>query len=80
MDLTVTPPKLTVWIATVHGSPHVAETVQHILEQGRKTGMVQPITTKLSVGSEGGVGVVAHHDKTLTQILIQTNDDLIKPC
>jgi hypothetical protein len=43
--------------------PHVAKTVQHVSEQGSKAGTVQPITTKPSVGSEGGVGVVVHLSK-----------------
>jgi hypothetical protein len=34
--------------------------VKHILEQGRKAGTVQPITTEPSVGPEGGVRVVIH--------------------
>jgi hypothetical protein len=63
MDLTATPPKLTVRTATVHGSPRVAETVQHISEQGRKTRMVQPITTKLSIGSEGDVDSDSNSDQ-----------------
>jgi hypothetical protein len=92
----------------VRGSPCVAETVQHVPEQGQETGTVQPIATKPSVGSESGIGVVIHlskirekrqqtimtfhlsnrdnkpklqinhHDKTLTQILIQTDDNLAK--
>jgi hypothetical protein len=63
MDLAVPKPELTVWMATVHGGPHVAKTVQHVPEQGGKTRAVQPITTKPSVGSEGGVGVVVHLSK-----------------
>jgi hypothetical protein len=37
---------------------------KHVLEQDGKTEVVQPITTKPSVGSEGGVGVVIHLSKT----------------
>jgi hypothetical protein len=57
-------PELTARAAMVGGSPRVAETVQHVPEQGRKPGTVQPITTKLSIGPEGGVGVVIHLPKT----------------
>jgi hypothetical protein len=64
MDLAAPKPKLTVWVATVRGGPRVAKTVQHILEQGGKTGVVQPITTEPSTDSEGGVGVVVHLSKT----------------
>jgi hypothetical protein len=46
------------------GGSRVAKTVQHILEQGGKTGVVQPLTTEPSVGSEGGIGVVVHLSKT----------------
>jgi hypothetical protein len=56
MDLTPSTPELTVWATMVRGSPHVAKMVLHILKQGRETGTVQPIATKPSVGSEGGVG------------------------
>jgi hypothetical protein len=56
-------PKLMVRMATVCGNPHVAKAVQHVLEQGGKTGAVQPITTEPSVGSEGGIGVVVHLSK-----------------
>jgi hypothetical protein len=38
----------------------VAETVEHVPEQGRKAGTVQPVAMKLSVSPEGGVGVVIH--------------------
>jgi ATP adenylyltransferase/5',5'''-P-1,P-4-tetraphosphate phosphorylase II len=48
----------------VRGNPRVAKEVQHIPEQGAKTGAVQPITTEPSVRSEGGVGVVVHLSKT----------------
>jgi hypothetical protein len=51
-------PELTVRMATVRGSPCVAKAVQHISEQHRETGMVEPVTTKPSIGSESGVGVV----------------------
>jgi hypothetical protein len=60
MDLTALRPKLTVWVTTVRGSPRVAKTVKHVPEQGRKAGMVQPVATDLSVGPEGGVGIVVH--------------------
>jgi hypothetical protein len=32
VDLAASTPKLTVWVATVRGSPHVVETVKHITE------------------------------------------------
>jgi hypothetical protein len=64
MDLAASMPELMVWAAMVRGSPRVAETVQHVLEQGRKAGTVQPIAMKLSVGPKGGVGVVIHLLKT----------------
>jgi hypothetical protein len=48
----------------VRGKPRVAETVQHVPEQGGKLGVVQPITTEPSVGSKGGIGVVIHLSKT----------------
>jgi hypothetical protein len=48
----------------VCGKPRVAETVQHVPEQGGKPRVVQPVTTEPSVGSEGGVGVVIHLSKT----------------
>jgi hypothetical protein len=41
----------------------VAETAQHVPEHGQKTGTVQPIATKPSVGPEGGIGVVIHLSK-----------------
>jgi hypothetical protein len=63
MDLTVSAPELTVWAAMVCGGPCVAKAVQHVPEQGREAGTVQPIATKTSVGSEGGVGVVIHVSK-----------------
>jgi hypothetical protein len=47
----------------VRGSPHVAKAAQHVLEQGGKTGAVQPIATEPSVGSKGGVSVVVHLSK-----------------
>jgi hypothetical protein len=43
----------------VHGSPRVVKVVQHISEKGREAGVVQPVATKPSVGSDGGVGVVS---------------------
>jgi hypothetical protein len=64
VDLTASMPKLTVWATTVRGSPRVAETVKHVLKQGRKTGMTQPVTTEPSVGPEGDIGVVIHLSTT----------------
>jgi hypothetical protein len=64
MDLAVSQPELTIRVATVRGKPRVAETVQHVSEQGGKPGAVQPITTEPSIGSKGGVGVVIHLSKT----------------
>jgi hypothetical protein len=60
MDLAAPQPELTVRTATVHKKPRVAETVQHVPEQGGKPGAVQPVTTEPSVGSKGGVGVVIY--------------------
>jgi hypothetical protein len=64
MDLVAPQPELTVWAAMVHGNPRVAKVVQHVPEQGEKTGVVQPVTTEPSIGSEGGVGIVIHLSKT----------------
>jgi Spy/CpxP family protein refolding chaperone len=64
MDLAAPQPELTVWTATVRGKTCVAEAVQHVSKQGRKPGAVQPVTTELSVGSKGGVGVVIHLSET----------------
>jgi hypothetical protein len=61
--MTVPHPELTVWVAMVRGGPHVAKMVQHVPEQGGKTGAVQPVTTEPSIGSEGGVVVVIHLSK-----------------
>jgi hypothetical protein len=44
----------------IHEKPHVAEMVQHVLEQGGKTGAVQLVAMEISVGSQGGIGVVIH--------------------
>jgi hypothetical protein len=63
MDLVEPQPELTVWMATVCRNPRVAKAVQHIPEQGGKTGAVQPVTTEPSVGSKGGIGVVIHLSK-----------------
>jgi hypothetical protein len=52
MDLAAPQPELMVWAATVCRNPLLAKVVQHIPEQGGKTGVVQPITTEPSVGSE----------------------------
>jgi hypothetical protein len=51
-------------VAMVCRSLRVAKTVEHVPEQSRKDGMVQPIATKPSIGPEGGVGVVIHLSKT----------------
>jgi hypothetical protein len=64
MDLAASIPELTVWATPVCGSPHVAEMVQHVSEQGGKVDAVQPVTTKPSISSESGVGVVIHLSKT----------------
>jgi hypothetical protein len=64
VDLAAPQPELTIQAATVRGEPHVAETVQHVPEQGGKPGVVQPITTEPSVGSKDGIGVVIHMSKT----------------
>jgi hypothetical protein len=45
VDLAVSTQELMVQATTVCGSPPVAKMVQHILEQGRKAEVVQPITT-----------------------------------
>jgi hypothetical protein len=50
-------------VAMVRGNPYVAKVVQHVPDEGGKTGVVQPVTTKPSVGSQGGVGVVVHLSK-----------------
>jgi hypothetical protein len=64
MDLAASMPELTVRATTVRGSPRVAETVKHVLEQGQKARTVQPVTTKPSVGPKGGIGAVVHLSKT----------------
>jgi hypothetical protein len=64
MDLAAPQPELMVRAAAIRGKPRVAEAVQHVLEQGRKPGAVQPITTEPSVGSKGGIEVVIHLSKT----------------
>jgi hypothetical protein len=64
VDLVASTPELMVRAATVRESPRVAETVEHVPEQGRKAGTVQPVAMKLSVSPEGGVGVVIHLLKT----------------
>jgi hypothetical protein len=51
-------------MTVIRGKPRVATAVQHVPEQGGKPGVVQPITTKPSVVSKGGVGVVVHLSKT----------------
>jgi hypothetical protein len=56
-------PELTVQTVTLSGSPRVAKAVQHVLEQHRETGTVQPIAMKPSVGSDDGIGVVVHLSK-----------------
>jgi hypothetical protein len=37
VDLTTSTHEPTVWATMVHGSPRVAETVKHVLKQGRKS-------------------------------------------
>jgi hypothetical protein len=64
VDLTASTPELTVRMNTVRGSPHVADTVEHIPEQGQKAGTVQPVATEPSIGLEGDIGVVIHLSKT----------------
>jgi hypothetical protein len=64
VDLAAAKLELMVRATTVRGSPCVAKAVQHIPEQGGKTGAVQPITTEPSVRSEGGTRVVIHMLKT----------------
>jgi hypothetical protein len=64
MDLAVPQPKLMVHAAMVREKPRIAEAVQHVLEQGGKPGTVQPVTTKPSTGSKGGIEVVIHLSKT----------------
>jgi hypothetical protein len=64
VDLTTSMLELMVRAAMVRRSPRVAEMVQHVLEQGWETGMVQPVAMKSSIGSEGGIGVVIHLLKT----------------
>jgi hypothetical protein len=46
MDLAAPQPELTVRTATVCGNPRVAKAMEHVLEQGGKTGAVQPVTTE----------------------------------
>jgi hypothetical protein len=50
--------------STVRWSPLVAEMVEHVPEQGRKTRTLQPVTTEPSIGPEGHIGVVVHLSKT----------------
>jgi hypothetical protein len=64
MDLEAPYPELMVQTATVCGNPRAAKAVQHVPEQGGKTGVVQPVTTEPSVSSKGGIGVVVHLSKT----------------
>jgi hypothetical protein len=64
MDFVAPKPELMVWTTTVRGGSRVAKMVQHVSEQGGKTGAVQAITIEPSVGFEGGVGVVVHLSKT----------------
>jgi hypothetical protein len=67
VDLVASTLELTVWATMVRVSPRVAKTVQHLPEQGREAGTVQPVATVPSVGSEGGVGVIIHLSKTREQ-------------
>jgi hypothetical protein len=60
MDLAAPLPELMVWATAIRGKPRVAEAVQHVLKQGGKPRMVQPVTTEQSVSSKDGVGVVIH--------------------
>jgi hypothetical protein len=64
MDLAAPQPELMIWAATVCGQPHVAKTVQHVLEQGGKPGVVQPVTMEPSVGSKCGIEVVIYLSNT----------------
>jgi hypothetical protein len=64
VDLAAPQPELTVWAAAIRGKPHVTKAMQHIPEQGRKPGAVQPVATEPSVGSKCGVGVVIHLSET----------------
>jgi hypothetical protein len=75
VDLTTSTPELTVRVTTVRGSPCVAKTVKHVLEQGQEAGTVQPIATVPSVGLEGGIGVVVHLSTTRKkQIIISSTE------
>jgi hypothetical protein len=64
MDLATPQPELMVRVVMVCGNPCVAKVVQHVPEQGGKTGAVRPVTTEPSIGCDGGVGVVIHLSKT----------------
>jgi hypothetical protein len=69
VDLIACTPELmvrttTVWMSTVCRSSYVAKAVQHVLKQQRETGTVKPVTTKPSIDSKDGVGVVVHMSKT----------------
>jgi hypothetical protein len=70
MDLAASTPKLTVRADMVRGSPCVAETVEHVSEQGQKTQTLQPVTMEPSVGPKGGIGVVVHLSKTWKKRII----------
>jgi hypothetical protein len=48
---------------TVRRSPRVAETVEHVPEQGWKAGTMQSVAMKPSVAPKGGIGVVIHLSK-----------------
>jgi hypothetical protein len=63
MDLAAPQSELTVQTTVIRGTTLVAEAVQHVSEQGKKLGAVQPVTTEPSIGSKGGVGVVIHLSK-----------------
>jgi hypothetical protein len=63
MDLAAPQPELMVRTDTICGKSCVAKAVQHVPEQGGKPATVQPVATKPSVGSQGGVGVVIHLSK-----------------
>jgi hypothetical protein len=64
-------------VTMVRGSPRVAKTVKHILKQGRKAQMVQPVPTEPSVGPEGAIRVVIHLSKTRKkQIIISSTEQI----
>jgi hypothetical protein len=64
MKLAAPQPELMLRAATIRRKPHVAEAVQHVLEQGGKPGVLQPITMEPFIGSKGGVGLVIYLSET----------------